>query len=305
MHNRTNQKRFMLKFLVSRMGVPTAPTWDCTDEEWRDPADAPRAFPLQSVWRATWGWMAGQGPAAPLNGGPDPGLLHDADHETRALSAAYELAARGEQGVAALARALKGTHGDNLPDDRKITSDSGYQYQEAPAARVAAYGLAAAGAAAVPALVEATRSESPVVRKLAAFALGEVRARADVTRGGVAPALGGMAGDADDQVRVNVQSSLGRSGGAGDALDAVRRGLADPDDEVRIHAAIALARAAGTGTQAPEVAAAALKDTNRYVVGLAVEALDRMGTPEALRSLVPFLKTARWCQFTRTGESIY
>jgi HEAT repeat protein len=114
-----------------------------------------------------------------------------------------------------------------------------------------------------------------------------------------------MTGDGDDQVRVNVQSSLGRSGGAGATLDAVRQGLADRDDEVRIHAAIALARAAGTGSQAPEIAAAALGDSNRYVVGLAVEALDRMGTPEALRVLVPFLKTARWCHFTRTGESIY
>jgi hypothetical protein len=30
-----------------------------------------------------------------------------------------------------------------------------------------------------------------------------------------------------------------------------------------------------------------------------------MGTPEALRVLVPFLKTARWCPFTKSGESIY
>ena len=123
------------------------------------PRRCARAFPLQSVWRATWGWMAGRGPAAPLNGAPDSALLHDAGtDENRALSAAYELAARGEAGVTALARALAETHGDNLADDRKITSDSGYQYKEAPAARVAAYGLAAAGAAAVPALVEATRS---------------------------------------------------------------------------------------------------------------------------------------------------
>src|SRR5262249_16391135 len=158
--------------------------------------------------------------------------------------------------------ALSGTHGNNLADDRKITSDSGYQYQEAPSARAAAYGLAAAGAAAVPALVEATRSPSPVVRKLAAFALGEVRAPGNAAQAHVAPAPGNMAGAVADQVRVNVQSSLGRSGGAGSALDAVRRGLADPDDEVRIHAAIALARAAGAGTQAPEIAAAALKDSN-------------------------------------------
>jgi len=298
MHNRTNQKRFMLKFLFTRMTAPTAPSWDCADEVWHDPADASPAFHVSSVWRATWSWMAGRGTAPPHNGAPDPAALYDADNENAALVAAYELAARGEVGV--LAEALMSGQGDNLADDRSKTSDSGYQDQEAPAARAAAYGLAAAGTAAAPALAEAARSPSPVVRKLAAFALGEIGARA-----GVAPALGQMTGDADDQVRVNVLSSLGRSGTAGVALDALRHGLADPDDEVRVHAAIALARAAAAGTQAPEVAAAALKDTNRYVVGLAVEALDRMGTPEALRHLVPFLKTARWCHFTRSGESIY
>jgi HEAT repeat protein len=291
----------MLKFLFSRMTAPSAPSWDCADDAWREPADAPRAFPVQPIWRSTWSWMAGKGPAAARNGAPDPAGLYDVEHENRALVTAYELAARGEQGVAVLADALASAHGGNLADDRSKTSDSGYQYQEAPAARVAAYGLAAAGAAAVPALASAITSTSPVVRKLAAFALGEVGVSGD----GVAQALGSAAGDADDQVRVNVQSSLGRGGSAGVALDAVRRGLADADDEVRIHAAIALARAAASGTQAPDVAAAALKDANRYVVGLAVEALDRMGTPEALRHLVPFLKTARWCHFTRAGESIY
>jgi hypothetical protein len=298
MHNRTNQKRFMLKFLASRAAAPAAPSWDCVDARWQDPDDAPRAFPLSPVWRSTWSWYAGRGPAAPVNGAPDAAGLADVGHEIRALDTAYGLAAHGR--IDALAAALEAEHGANLVDDRSSTADAGYQYNEAPVARAAAYGLAAAGAAALPALQAATRSPSSVVRKLAAFALGEAGdGRSE------AAALAAMADDPEAQVRLNVQSSLGRSGAAAHALDAVRRGLSDRDDEVRIHAAIALTRAAAAGTQAPDLAAAALADSNRYVVGLAVEALDRMGTPEALRVLVPFLKTARWCPFTKSGESIY
>lgn len=301
MRNRTNSKRFMLKFLVTRLQASTEPTWDCAGDSWRDPVDAPRAYPLRPIWRSTWNWMAGNRAAAHANGAaPDAAGLYDAD-ENRALTTAYELAGSGAQGIAALADALTSASGENLVDDRTTTADSGYQYQEAPAARAAAYGLAAAGPQAIPALVSATASPSPVVRKLAAFALGEIGTRDPA----IVQALGRAAGDSDEQVRINARFSLGRSGNAAAAMDALRDGLRDPDEEARIHAAIALARAVASGAQAPDLAAAALKDSNRYVVGLAVEALDRMGSPEALRHLVPFLKTARWCPFTRAGESIY
>lgn len=297
MRNRTNSKRFMLKFLFTRTSAPTAPSWDCADDQWRDPDDAPKSYPVRPVWRATWNWMAGK-PCA--NGATaDPAGLNDKD-ENRALSTAYELAG-SESGIAALSDALMAARGDSLFDDRAKTSDSGYQYGESPAARAATYGLAAAGPAAVPALAAAANSDSALVRKFAAFALGEIGAR----NGAAEQALVRAAQDPDEQVRVNAQASLGRSGIVKNALAAVRAGLADADDEVRIHAAIALTRACAAGLQAPDIAAAALKDSNRYVVGLAVEALDRMGTKEALSHLVPFLKTARWCHFTRSGESIY
>jgi hypothetical protein len=48
-----------------------------------------------------------------------------------------------------------------------------------------------------------------------------------------------------------------------------------------------------------------MRDANRYVVGYATETLERIGTPRAMGVLLPFLKTARWCHFTKSGESIY
>jgi HEAT repeats len=300
MRNRTNSKRFMLKFLATRLTAPSSPSWDCADDAWRDPDDAPDSYPLRPVWRSTWNWMAGKAPAHANGSAPDESGLYDED-ENRALATAYQLGGRGAAGVAALAKALATAQGESLFDDRAITSDSGYQYQEAPAARAAIYGLAAAGEEAIPALVAAAGSDSALLRKFATFALGEVGAR----NGAVEQALTRATRDPDPQVRLNAQCSLGRSAIAVNAIESVRAGLADADDEVRIQAAIALARGAAQGLQAPEIAAAALKDANRYVVGHAVEALDRMGTKEALRHLVPFLKTARWCPFTRSGESIY
>jgi len=48
----------------------------------------------------------------------------------------------------------------------------------------------------------------------------------------------------------------------------------------------------------------ALHDENRYVPGYAVEALERIGTPAAMRVLLLFLKAARWCPHT-SPASIY
>ena len=48
----------------------------------------------------------------------------------------------------------------------------------------------------------------------------------------------------------------------------------------------------------------ALLDENRYVPGYAVEALERIATPDAMRALVPFLKSSRWCPHT-SPASIY
>ena len=72
-------------------------------------------------------------------------------------------------------------------------------------------------------------------------------------------------------------------------------------------------RAAGTQALAqigPDAEAAvpalqdALLDENRYVPGYAVEALERIATPDALRALMPFLKSSRWCPHT-SPASIY
>jgi hypothetical protein len=305
MQNRTDDKRFMLKFLASRIAAPTAPSWDCADRQWTPPNAPPPQFDLEPVWHSAWDWLAGKAPAngVALSQAEIARLAGDVegDDENRALCAAYALARAGEAGAAALGRTLTARSVDNLADD-SITTDMGRQYGEGPAARAAAYGLAAGGEAAARELVAAIDAPRSQARKLAAFGLGESL----VDSSEVDAALARAGRDADPQVRINARYAIGRRGVSTDtSLAAVREGLGDREDEARIHAALALARLAPRSAEAIEAATAALGDSNRYVVGYAAETLERIGTQEALAALLPFLRRARWCPFTRSGESIY
>jgi HEAT repeat protein len=304
MRNFTNQKRFMLKFLMSRMTLPTAPSWDCADDRWRDPEDAPQHYPLSPLWRGSWNWLAGKSMPAEATGSESLAELEarlEGDDESLSLSAAYELAGRGPAGIASLGRRLLAGTGDNLPED-ETTAELGGRYAEDPAARAAAFGLGASDpAAAGPILAEATRSSSGVVRKMAAFALGEMRG--DAARDA---ALVRAAGDSDPHVRITALAAMGRHCAANGFVPSLRQGLADPEDEIRVQSALAFVRCATPGDESlVDIAQAQLRDTNRYVVAYGAETLERIGTPRAMRVLLPFLKTARWCHFTKSGESIY
>jgi len=48
----------------------------------------------------------------------------------------------------------------------------------------------------------------------------------------------------------------------------------------------------------------ALGDDDRYVRGKAVEALNRIGTPDAREPLIDYLMSSRWCDLT-TADSLY
>jgi len=67
---------------------------------------------------------------------------------------------------------------------------------------------------------------------------------------------------------------------------------------VRFSATLALAQIGPDAEAAVPALQDALLDDNRYVPGYAVEALERIATPGAMRVLLPFLKSARWCSHT-------
>ncbi len=331
--NRTNRKRFMLKFLFSRTKAPLAPSWDCSDASWQDPEELPAEYPLRPVWRSGWQWLTGQGDAAlPGPNGRTAALQADLEagdwrqraaaaaelaggeasartiellgqalgdaHEQVGLNAAYALAQQGERGAAMLGESMRSEDGPNIPDDDR-TVELGTT--EGNRSRNATYGLAAADAEAEPVLLKALAEGGARVRKHAAFALGEHSGRNDR----VDQALVAACADADPEVRENARYSLGRRTGNGVANAALIESLGDRNTEARIHGALALLRRAPQDPAVVAALAKALEDDNRYVVGFAAEALGRIRTPEALEVLLPFLQKSRWCAMTKMGESIY
>jgi HEAT repeat protein len=110
--------------------------------------------------------------------------------------------------------------------------------------------------------------------------------------------------DPDAYVRISAVEALGLKQPTPESVDALIRSLGDVDDEVRFNAALALARLGRGAAAAVPTLTDALSDGNRYVVGYAIEALERIGTPEALSMLVPFLKIARSCPLT-SNKSLF
>lgn len=290
--NTLGKERFMLKFEFMRTAAPAGPSWDNREAAWTPPADAD-ALPARhdAMWEDTWRWLRGElcGLAGTLP--PDAGAIAAADaalgggDEPAALNAAYDLARRGEAGIAALARRLA---------------------EGGTVSRRASYGLAVAGGAAVPALAEALGGADADAAAHAAFALGELRGLA----AGAVPALCAAAANGDDALRRAAVDALGLAGphaGAHtpQAVAALAGALAHDDAQTRFTAGLALCRFGAAAASAVPALIGALDDDNRYVRAHALEALRYIGTPEAQEALLHDLLYARWCDTTTKESTFY
>ncbi len=331
MKNYTDDKRFMMKFEFIRMHAPAAPSWDHRDPAWRL-TDLP-GIDLSPVWRRQWDWLRGARPAeARANAVADvaatqlfdvdpnvrlraiaeiadntailsqhlPQLaaaLHD-DFEPVVVAAAYAMANAGADALPPLLEILQQDHGEDPDADR--SSHDGSQPDLGRASRSAAYGLVEIGATSVPAALQLLANGGSHVRKLFAFVLGEIAGTApDVTE-----ALCHAATDPVAAVRINAVEALGLKPATASSVAALSAAIKDADPQVRFSAALALAQIGPDAEAAVPALQDALLDENRYVPGYAVEALERIATPDALRALMPFLKSSRWCPHT-SPSSIY
>ena len=288
--NRVQRPRYMMKFLLHRMQEPQAPDWDAADPDWGTEC---------SLWRAMWRWhrgdaageavTGGNGASAAANGAAAADLTGLADpHVQRGMEAAYAVAAAANGDASAVATQLS----DALAGDCAATVNR------------SVYALAALGAAAVPALSAALEHASAQVRARAAQALAEMGGPTL----GAAQALVRALDDDDEQVRTWAATALGTSSG-GDAEASIVALEATLDADLPDHgyrrqiAAQAIVRLAPrldgavaervTGLLAPY-----LESRNRYLRGLAAEALRRLRTPAATELLLDWLTVARWCPIT-------
>lgn len=279
MPNSSEKRRYMMKFLYTRMSEPQEPTWANKETDWRNDSPVGPAE-HQEMFQHLWDWHRGVEGAdthGASNGESLSGLISalNSPSESVGLQAAYELPRFGEKAVPALVHCLQ--------DESEMTR------------RNACYALNAVGTPAVEPLREALKDSCEYVRDNAAEALGDLGTKAEPA----VPALVEVLDDPSGAVRSHTIEALGTTSQSSSiAVPRIVKALEDENPGVRRNAVFALARIGKDAPGAVEGLQNVLFDENRYVRGDAVHALYRIGTPAAKAVLLHYLETTRWCPLT-------
>jgi HEAT repeat protein len=111
--------------------------------------------------------------------------------------------------------------------------------------------------------------------------------------------VAGLATDPSEFVRRNTADALATMTAHAElAVPALTTLMGDESGQVRFDAAYGLAHHGEAAAPATQALVGALEDDNRYVRNHSVEALKRIGTPEATAALFDFLAVSRWCPIT-------
>ena len=280
MGNESDKKRYMMKFMFTRIEEPRAPSWDSQNPDWLSDGDDGH----DAMWRHMWRWHHGGG-----NGDNDgasgsiPGLIKDmqVDSESTCLDAAYALGAIGEPAVPALIDTLR--------------------HPSEAVRRNASYALSAVGGPAVSALMDVSQDSNEETRSAAVETLADIGPPASEA----VPLLTQALSDESIAVRRYAAEALGTAGQlTSDGVAGLSGVLGHEDELLRRNATLALARIGAEAQDATSALTAALEDEDRYVRGKAAHALRRIGSPEAQEALLHFLTTSQWCHST-TKESMY
>lgn len=268
--NTTGTPRHMVKFLFTRDREPTAPTWDNRSPEWTTSGD-----PQEPIWEYVWNWYRGAGEQGTNRAVDDidalVGRLGSMD-DAEAIGAAYTLGNIGE--IEPLLEAL------TSPDVALRC--------------IAGYGFAPLGSAAVAPLLDLVDGASPELLAAIADILGDMGpAAVDAL-----PALTRLLHYEEPRVRQYAAEAIGTVGQASAEVPAeLVDALGDDDALVRQYAAISVRRLGDRAEALPGVVDA-LKENlvhgHHHVRGWSIEALRRLGTPEALNAALDYLVTARW-----------
>ena len=271
--NRSDRNRFMIKFLFCRMAEPTAPSWNCSDPTWRDPADA--ATPR--LWKSVWNWYTGknggtEGRDREHRGAFPTGATDRQDHvrvnhsEADQLESVYRLSSQGETGTAALMA--------TLAEDAEALLDHNLAAPHTnPSQLISCFGLSAQAAAPVPCLVNALAAEKWPLRAAAADILGDIGLPASHA----VPRLLDCLQDESEWVRRNATEALGNIASPEAVPQLARLLLDDSCHVVRHNAALSLAKIGPEAERAHPSLENALTDESLYVRGNARLALARIG----------------------------
>ena len=284
MPNRSDKKRYMLKFLFIRLDEPQTPAWDRSATDWHT-LDNPEEAEHPELWESLWDWYSGKqnGTANGVSNAEVETLIRalGSSNERARLNAAYRLGRAGTAAVPTLKKALYSP------------SDAIREY--------AGYALSLVGTPAVPTLIDAMQATDDAVRASATFALADMGKTAQEA----IPILTRAAQDPSEWVRRHATEGLGIIGqqvsediDLSEAVQVLTTGLCDDYHWVRDNAARALAKLGEVAEPAIPALVAQLEDENRYVRFHAAMALKQIKTPAAQEALFNHLFASRWCALT-------
>ena len=281
--NRSDKKRYMLKFLFSRIDEPRTPSWKSNTDDW-DAVVKGIEPDHPDLWESQWNWYYGKQDS--INGvshNEVDQLLENLENEDEKirLNACYRLGKVGKAAVPRLGKVLRGS------------SDPHRNY--------AGCALSLIGSPAVSTLIDALQETDESVRTAAAYALADTGKSAEQA----IPALNDAVKDESPWVRRNAIESLGIIGQRIsvniDLTKTVQVMTEALDDEyywVRYNATRSLAILGPLSEPALPKLISQLEDDNRYVRFNAALALKQINTTEAREVLFNHLFSTRWCSLS-------
>ena len=296
--NRSDKKRYMLKFQFTRMQEPSG----YGHTPWQ-PADNDKH---QALSRHVWEWLSQSNDGDSMHVAPDENgsvsqlivRLRDTDERVR-LNSAYALGRMGESVVPALMGALQG-EAEALAETNLAKTAANPQGGN-PAELYSSQALTEVGQSSVPALISALDDTSWPTRAAATDTLGNLGSLAEEA----VPALIRGLRDESSWVRRNAAEALGTiAAPAEDIVPALMQVSSDSEMLVRLNAVMALAKIGQSTDGIVPTLAGRLSDEDRYVRFYAAAVLRQIGTQEARNALWNDLLTSRWCPIT-TAENPY
>ncbi|MCG9129912.1 HEAT repeat domain-containing protein [Candidatus Poribacteria bacterium] len=282
--NTSDQKRYMLKFLFSRLEEPSEPNWNSENTEWQS-VEGKEDSEHPDIHETHWDWYYGKQNEV-TNGVSSKEVesllesLEDDDEKIR-LDAVYRLGRVGEDAVSYLKKALYGS------------SESIRNY--------AGHALSLTGEPAVSTLIEALQHNDDSIRACAAYALGDMGKSAKEA----VSVLIDAANDESPMVRRHVIEGIGiiGKGGCGSkyveqAVSTLDEALNDEHYWIRYNATRSLGQFGTYAEPAMENLKSQLDDENRYVRFNAAFALKQIDTEESREILYNHLFATRWCALT-------
>ena len=328
--NRTDNSRYMLKFVALRLRNPIEPSWKHCDPSWETPADRHTPDDLPVAWQSLWNWLRGAPRDEGITKRPTselPSLIEavKSRDNTDRLNALYMLVAIGKEAVPVLVNELLKTSGK----DRHVSppmNDPGFaalstdhrerrfsQRQFVP--EDSAIALGAIGKDALDSLVPLIDHEDPWVRINSTYAIGEI---GDDVPAPVADRVGKLLDDPlDCVVRATLDALCAIPNWGSATAKRIHRLLAQPilggeyaamgegkangawtiQNQIRYVAAWAL-RSRIIAPNAPkEIEPAlidALEENTGYTPAVACQALQELQSPEGLNAAIGYLSTRRW-----------